>query len=207
MGGKRLFVYLILTGLLVGCRYLEGQGEPARTFYESLDLETPESAVETFVEAFQREDWPTVWMIFAPDTQHWARLTAASTFDWGHLVDREHWDDILEEVMEHIDEGEYTVSDCSYAWFDPMMVAAKEKDAILIDLSGKVEISDSEDSRTQGGERARDVIAEVEGIDREVVFKMVEAPSGRWRVYQVIAPGGNEEIRPWAAPAADVGNT
>jgi hypothetical protein len=45
-----------------------------------------------------------------------------------------------------------------------------------------------------------DVIAEVEGIQGVVIFRMVQAPSGNWRVYQVIVEDGDTEMVPWAVP-------
>jgi hypothetical protein len=80
--------------------------------------------------------------------------------------------------------------------FDQIMLAAKKHSALLIDLSGEVTIISSELSETTK-EDALDIITNVEGIEGQVVFRMVQAPSGRWRVFQVIVPGGDEEMWPW----------
>ena len=45
-----------------------------------------------------------------------------------------------------------------------------------------------------------DLTATVEGTEGPVVFRMVQAPSGRWRVLQVIAPGGDTGFIPWSIP-------
>ena len=45
-----------------------------------------------------------------------------------------------------------------------------------------------------------DVVTSVDGIDGPVVFRMRQSVGGRWRVLQVILPGGNEDMLPWAVP-------
>lgn len=78
----------------------------------------------------------------------------------------------------------------------------EEAVAFYIDLSGEVTIVDTQTSATEQEEDAIDVITSVEGIEGEVAFRMVQVPSGRWRVYQVIVAGGDEEMIPWTVPTA-----
>lgn len=50
-----------------------GRGEEerpsARTYYESLNLSTPEEAVHEFCAAFRRRDYATLYMVLSPDAQ------------------------------------------------------------------------------------------------------------------------------------------
>ncbi len=85
--------------------------------------------------------------------------------------------------------------------FDSIMLAAKEHSAFLIDLSGDVSILRTEENI--GGSSYSDVITNVEGIDGEVRFRMEQAPSGRWRVHQVIILDGDEDQIPWSVPTEE----
>jgi hypothetical protein len=167
----------------------------ARTCYEALDLSTPESAVTTFVDAFRREDFQSVWLILSAQAQFiWQQDLRLMQFERSYREDRKG--KALEGLFgEGLPWGEHT--DAWYV-FDSIMLAAKADSALLIDLSGETVIERVEDSQTKSGETAVDVVARVEGTEGEVVFRMTQAPSGRWRVYQVIVPGGDEELVPWA---------
>ncbi len=79
--------------------------------------------------------------------------------------------------------------------FDQMMMIADEHDAYLVDLSGDVAVGEE----SAAGDDV-EVSTVVEGIDGEVRFRMVQSPSGRWRVLQVIVPGGDEDLIPWSVP-------
>jgi hypothetical protein len=174
-----------------------------RTYYETLELSTPEAAVMTFSEAFRRDDFLSVYLVLAPQAQ-FAIQQRMGLLQYEYLFQSEFRDEVFEDVTvfseglghgEHIDSGWYL--------FDQVMLSAKENSALLIDLSGEVKIIDSMTSETNGGDDAVDIIATVERIDEEVVFRMVQAPSGRWRVYQVILAGGDEEMVPWAVPKVE----
>jgi len=186
--------------LSVSCSLL--QSEPAaRTYYEGLSLDTPETAVETFVDAFQREDYMTVYLVLSSRAQwQWQqniqmmRFHPIVAYDDGDELD-DIWDDVSvfsDGLLEgeHLDQGWYL--------FDEIMLAAGEHDAFLIDLRGEATIIENEESETPQGEDAVDVIVEIDGIDDEVIFRMVESPGDRWRVFQVIVEDGDESMAPWA---------
>ena len=87
-----------------------------------------------------------------------------------------------------------------WSFFDDLMLAAARHEAFLIDLSGEVTIQSAAAGTPLGDDAVVDVVGAVEGIDGEVIFRTVQAPSGRWRVRQVVVPGGDEEMIPWAVP-------
>lgn len=181
-----------------------GDERPPRTYYESLDLDTPEAAVRTFVDAFQRQDFPTVFLIFAANTQfRWVQLV--NLLRYGELLQIEKWDQVKEDIptfSQGIGHGEHSDALPSFL-FDSLMLAAKKHSALLIDLSGEVTILGSQPAVTEieGEQGAVDVRAAVDGIEGAVIFRMGQAPSGRWRVLQVIVPAGNEALRPWSVPS------
>jgi len=175
-----------------------------RTYYESLDLSTPEAAVHELCAAFRRSDYATVYLVLAPRTLFITQQNM-NLLRWGYLVREEAADDVLQELCV-VSEG---LGSCDYEgelmfWFDELMLGAEKHSAFLIDLRGKETITRRQSATTYDGEPAIDVTATVEGIYGEVVFRTIQIPvSGRWRVLQVIVPGGNEELIPWSVPAAE----
>jgi hypothetical protein len=169
----------------------------ARTYYESLDLGSPRSAVETFTGAFGRNDFMTVWLAFDTvaqdelqrdfDLLHYDRVfDAAAAPDYhtwleGEFLNLVRWD-----------------SHDPWYIFDRLMMLADEHDAFLIDLSGPVSIVDVSD--TTGGYTK--VTAEVDGIEGEVTFLVTQSRTERWKVAQVILPNGDTTLVPWAVPAS-----
>ncbi len=70
---KKLLVFILLIGfvlpLLISCAGKEDEPAP-RTYYESLALDTPELAVETFVDAFQQDNFEALFLIFPQMHRH-----------------------------------------------------------------------------------------------------------------------------------------
>ena len=201
---KNVFIISAITILIIIGAYIlmnqSGQfslGDP-RTYYESLNLSSPEAAVKTFTEAFAREDYPTVYFILSlrPQGMFRARLFPQ---EYQYVFDAESSEAIMNEVAFYSKSFEYIEHASIWYLFDEVMLAAKKYNALLIDLSGSVNILSSEPSETKW-EETIDVLTEVEGIEGVVRFRMVQAPSGKWRVMQVIVPGGNENLFPWAVP-------
>ena len=177
--------------------------EQARTYYETLDLSTPEIAVETFSDAFARDDFLTVYLVLSTRSQ-FIFMQRLRMLQYSFIIQHDSFDQIRDDVPvfaegigagEHADEGWYV--------FDQIMLAAKRHDVLLIDLSGEVQILDSRNAELDDYDPVVDVVCDVAGIQGEVVFRMIQAPSGNWRVYQVIVPGGDEDMVPWAVPQAD----
>ena len=197
---KRTLLLLTLMSIVVVfvAAAQETTPEP-RTQYDSFDLSTPEAAVTTFIDLFQRGDYAGVFLIFAPETQHNWRLVPVTTFDYSFWVQSEYAEEIVTEVSHLFREGnsEHDVS-IAEQYFHEIMVRAEERDAFLIDLSGDFTIISTSESVTLTGHPSVDVVVEGDTIESLVTFRMVQAPSGRWRVFQVIEPNGNEEWYPWA---------
>jgi hypothetical protein len=195
-------IAIILAVLLVtlACQFggiLEsGEEKDARTYYESLNLVTPEDAVQTFVKAFQRQDFMTVYLVFDAETQLLLRNEYALTLSWRHLIgedaDEGSRDDLGFMELFNTQTG---------AWylFDQIMLYAAKKNDLLIDLRGDLDILRSEESKTGDGKQAVDVIADVDGVSGEVLFRMVIDRDSRWRVYLVSAP--DEGVDSWPSTA------
>ena len=187
-----LAVLLVTLTCQFGGMLESGEENDARTYYESLNLETPEDAVQTFAKAFQREDFMTVYLVLDVEAQRLLRMENVQTFSWRHLIG----EDADEGLMDDLDFREMfnTQMDLWY-FFDQIMLYAAKEDDLLIDLRGVLDILRSKDSETRDGEQAVDVIADVDGVSGEVVFRMVTDRDSRWRVYLVSAP--DEGVDSW----------
>lgn len=181
---------MVTSLVLVAC----GDGDDeARTYYESLDLSTSTAAVETFTDAFADDDFMTVWLVLAPEAQFRVQQDL-NLLQYGALIGRpamdelRTWfnDDSFFESMEHSD---------PWYFFDQIMLIADANGGLLIDLTGDTDIESDEVT----GDQAT-VTAQVDGIEGDVEFRLRATPTGRWRVRQVIVPGGDPEVIPWSVP-------
>jgi hypothetical protein len=179
--------------------WLRGEPDPpfgeARTYYQSLDLSSPLAAARTFVDAFHWDDFMTVWLALDADAQFTFRQDFNQS-DYEHLIASDHIDDFGAELREAwtIDDPERSID----AWylFDQVMLIADRHDAFLIDLSGTVTFGDEDVAG-----RSAEVPAQIEGIDGDVIFRLTGSEAGRWRIHQVIVPGGDETRIPWSVPS------
>src|SRR5690606_10032657 len=109
----------------------QDQDTPPRTQYEALDLGSPEATVQTFVDRFQARDYPTVFLIFAPQTQMgWSRRIALFQLD--RLVSPAIAGDLvahIEYAFNHT-QGEHGPELVNYM-FDDFMLFAEERDGFL----------------------------------------------------------------------------
>jgi hypothetical protein len=170
-----------------------------RTYYDTLDLATPESAVQTFVNAYRRGDFFTVYMILSPQTQF--------QFDQDMMLARSqlyYKVESEEKEMEILLDTQYRVSFSEHFdsanYFDALMFAAKQHSALYFDLDGEFAIQDVKVSEHVEYGPVTEVITYFVDINGPVIFRMRQSVSGRWRVLQVILPGGNEDLLPWAVP-------
>jgi hypothetical protein len=189
--------------IVIGLVAVQAQNEDTpRTAYEALDLSTPESAVESFVAAFQARDYPTVYWIFAPEAQmRVERAMVTFTFSPLFVTDPDEpiTDNPVLQALPSPDAAEHWMSVMTFQ-FDNIMIAAEQFDAFLVDLRGEVVIGEATEGENADGEPVVDVQAEVDGVG-EVTFRMVQSVSGRWRVWSVITPGGDPEVALWSVPA------
>ena len=201
---KHLMIAVLICLLLASP--VAAQDTPPRTYYESLDLSSPEAAVTTLTDAFQRQDFFSVFLVL-DYTAQFHFIQKVRLFRHQELFDTTHEEAVLADVpvyaaglgsSEHVPDSIFI--------FDDMMLAVAKHDAFLIDLRGSISILGSKTFEFEdSGEtiQAVDVSATVANIEGEVIFRTVQAPSGRWRVRQVIVPGGDEELLPWSIPDSD----
>lgn len=169
------------------------QIDAPRTQYEGLALSTPLEAVETFIELFERGDYPALFLVLSPDAQaNWRRRPMA-TFDYSTWFTDP---DLLDQVaMLNSDlPDEHDPSVITHI-FDEAMLVAEANDAFVIDLRGTADVGDL-DVEVDG---ARAAVQARLADGTPVIFALEQAASERWRVRQVIVPGGDLDILPWSA--------
>ncbi len=198
-----LLIVLLLTTLLAGCTAWDVSRPVSGTYYESLALNSPKNATETFLDAFERQDYWTVYLVFAPQTQFLIQQNV-NLLRYNTLVRVEGQDDLMAMLAgqsigerftswEHMDVGSY---------FHELMVAATQHDQLLVDLSGAYTITEMAETTDEDGTKMVDVTVVVDGIEDPVVFRLTQSFSGRWRVRWVILAGGEpvDSASPWVLP-------
>jgi len=197
-----LILALGVSGIALFSRPAASEGDglslgEARTYYEALELSSPSEAAATFGDAFGRNDFMTVWLVLDRSAQNeWQQ--DFNLLRYFQIIDIDAFPDLRASLQTEVLTIDTWESFDMWYLFDRMMLLADRHDAFLIDLSGEMTVTDEtvEEDHT-------DVSATVVGIDGVVTFRMAQAPSGRWRVVQVIVPGGDEESIPWSTPGAN----
>lgn len=197
----RSLIRLTIPVLIAVCAFAAGlwvtstraQTDAPRTQYEGLALSTPVEAVETFIDLFERGDYPALFLVLSPDAQaNWRRRPMA-TFDYSTWFTNP---DLLDQVATLNSDlpDEHDPSVITHI-FDEAMVLAEANDAFVIDLRGTADIGGLE--MEADGTRAAVQARLADGTP--VIFALEQAASERWRVRQVIVPGGDLDILPWSA--------
>ena len=187
-------VLVVLSVLLAGCgddKQVPPDG--ARTYFEALDLSTPSAAAETFLDAFARDDFMTVWLVFHPKAQKLIEINLDLLQD--RVVIDSHT--VAREVRMERSESFPPESIGTWYLFDALMLAADEYNAFTIDLSGPVRVTD----QTLDGDEA-ELSAEAAGIEGTVTLQMERSVKGRWRVRGVTMGGEGEPPIVWPDPNA-----
>ncbi len=185
---------LVLAVLLAGCG--DNQQVPpggARTYFEALDLSTPSVAAETFLDAFARDDFMTVWLVFHPNAQHMIR-SALDLLQYRVVIDSQA---VARDVMAESARSFPPESIGVWYLFDALMLGADEHDAFIIEMSGPVRVTDE----TVDGDEA-ELSAEAAGIEGTVTLHMEKSPKGHWRVLNVATGGEVEPAVVWPDPNA-----
>jgi hypothetical protein len=183
--------------VLGGCGNSETHRNGARTFYESLDMSSPEAAVETLTDAFAADDFMTVWLMFDQLAQ--SRITTdINLLQYSRVIGPDAMDELRAwlsgettfESLENLDQ---------WYMFDQIMMIADRNDGFLIDLSGDVTITDTEPiADTVPSVR---VAATVEGVDGDVVFVATAMTQDRWRIRRISVAEGDPV--PLSIPSED----
>ncbi len=190
----RLATAVLGLALLAGACSTQSEEQEGRTFFDSLDLSTPDATVETFVGAFERDDFMTVWLALDWHSQQ-AINNSFDLLQYSHLVDTSKLPSpgstITEPIADLVGRGNLD----RWRIFDNLMLVADQYDAFLIDI-GELKSARPIDSAEDG---TASIAVVFQGSDEEVIFNLVRGEQDRWFVQQVVALGGDIERIPWAA--------
>ncbi|MGI9608523.1 MAG: hypothetical protein ACR2P0_20500 [Acidimicrobiales bacterium] len=144
--------------------------------YAALDLSTQTAAVSTFLDAFDREDFLTLWLVLDPD----AHSQASSGVPTGNarVVTQDFADRFFEDPPRDL---EHTGLAPSY--FDAVMAKAADDDEFIVDLREGSAAAGASD-----GPGSWSVVEAQIGSLGTVQIALIESASGRWRVRQVAGP-------------------
>lgn len=134
--GRIVALAVMLGLLLASCSSDQPQAPQARTYYESLDLSSPEVTVRHFVEAYAADDFLDVWFLLHRDAQA-STWRAFQFFDYGSIVSTTAFDDFEAQWTGELDFRTAGSHDRWFA-FDQLMLFADTSDALLFDLSGQM---------------------------------------------------------------------
>jgi hypothetical protein len=190
------FVLAAIVLLAAGCGSESGpHRNDARTYYESLDLDSPLAAAEVFADAFARDDFMTVWLVLDSEAQF--RFSQnLNLLEYSQIIRVDAVPDLPDRLSQPLSLDELESGEAWYL-FDLLMLIADENDAFLIDLSSDVQLGDLSESAG-----AASLSASVGGIDGGVTIHLAQNSQGRWKVHQVIVPGGDEDQIPWSVTSS-----
>ena len=172
--------------LLASCSSDQPQAPQARTYYESLDLSSPEVTARRFVEAYAADNFLDVWFLLHRDAQG-SVWRAFSFFDYGSIVNTTAFDDFEAQWSSELN---FRTAESHDRWFafDQLMLFADTNDALLFDLSGQGVKTSGEHTEFS-----------VELVDGGEVLVKTEPVGERWYVRGVEYTTPTGESASWPA--------
>lgn len=201
---KTVFVLLLLSGL-IGCLpqdQVAGK-RVQRTYYESLQLQTPETAIQSFIRSFQGCDFASVYMILSPAAQQHIQNSQLS-LSIANILGDLSTNDLANLEQEFnirlpLDNPEHFPDTLHY--FDTLMLTAAQNSLLPFELSGEARILGLQTLESALRESLLEVVTRIDGIDEPILFRLVQSPNEKWRIHQIVMPGGQAGNIPWTFPS------
>lgn len=171
--------------------------------YDRLDLQSAEAALRTFLSAYRRGDYVTAFWILTPASQS-AFYTHLARFDMRRVA-RVTASSALMHAAEMIPaQAQMDQTDMSFL-FAHAMAVARRLDIMPLNLAGLPEdVSPTNvprlGTRNQLADGRVEFAVPLPGYRAPVVFRMVQRAQGRWRLEQVLPPGGVLDSLPFGLP-------
>lgn len=171
--------------------------------FDRLDLRTPESALRRFLSAYRQGDYVTAYWIMTPASQQ-AFVRHLSRFEFNRIARLPASSAVLHaaEMMPAVSQMEQT--DTSF-YFAHAMAVAHRLGVMPLNLSGLPEdVSPTNvprlGSRNQLADGKVEFSVPLRAYRAPVVFRFVSAQGGRWRLEQILPPGGTVDSLPFGLP-------
>jgi hypothetical protein len=173
------------------------------TAYDRLDLRTAESALRTFLTAYRRGDYVTAFWVLTPASQT-AFYTHLARFDLSRVARVPASSAFMHaaEMIPAANQVEQT--DTSFV-FAHAMTVARRLDIMPLNLAGMPEDMSPANmprlgNRIQLTDGKVEFSVPLQAYRAPVVFRMVQGVHGRWRLEQVLPPGGTMDSLPFGLP-------
>lgn len=171
--------------------------------FDRLDLRSPEAALRQFLSAYRRGDYVTAYWIMTPASQS-AFARHLARFEFNRIARLPASSAVLHaaEMMPAVSQMEQT--DTSF-YFAHAMTVAHRLGVMPLNLTGLPEdVSPANvprlGSRNQLTDGRVEFSVPLRAYRAPVVFRMVAAHGGRWRLEQVLPPGGTVDSVPFGLP-------
>lgn len=168
--------------------------------YDGLDLASPEAALRAFLTAYRDGDYVTAFWIFTPETQDEVFRHAAQ-LNMGRLarLPAQGRMAIITEMIPptaEVDQRDYSFL------FANIMQVAKRRGLMPLDIAGLPDDLSpanvpSLGRRTETTDGVTEIAMPLRTYREPVVFRLVRARTGRWRLKQVLPPGGDPASVPF----------
>jgi hypothetical protein len=189
--------------LLAVTRSASSQGLPGSSgslAYDRLDLSTPDAALRAFLSAYRDGDYVTAFWIFTADTQDEVfRHAAQMNMDRLARLPAQGRMAIMTEMIPptaEVDQRDYSFL------FANIMQVAKRRGLMPLDIAGLPgDLSPANvpslGRRTETTDGVTEIAMTLRAYREPVVFRLQRARTGRWRLRQILTPGGDPASVPF----------
>ncbi|WP_439574319.1 hypothetical protein [Phreatobacter sp.] len=179
-------------------------GSSGSLAYDRLDLSSPDAALRAFLTAYRDGDFVTAFWIFTPETQdEIARHVATLNLHRLAALPTQNRLAILAEMLPPT--ADLDQRDLGFMFANIMQVAQRRgmQPLNLTGLPQDLSPANVPDlgRRTETTDGATEVAVTLSAYRGPVVFRLVKARTGRWRLRQVVPPGSDPESTPFGLPA------
>lgn len=183
-----------------------GQTAPADrvdgSAYEKLELQSPDAALRLFLSAFRDGDYVTAYWILSLPAQKDSE-DAVYAFNFSRLVAGRGGQPIstedMREYMPAMDDREQL--DFGFL-FSTIMNVAREKGTLPLDLDGLPKDLSAANVpalgvRSETTDGTVQIAVSLKAYPAPVLFRLNQSRLGKWRLSQIIPPGGDETSKPF----------
>jgi len=171
--------------------------------FDRLDLRSPEAALRQFLSAYRRGDYVTAYWIMTPASQQ-AFARHLARFEFNRIARLPASSAVLHaaEMMPAVSQMEQT--DTSF-YFAHAMAVAHRLGVMPLNLTGLPEDVSTTNvprigSRNQLADGKVEYAVPLRAYRAPVVFRFVSTQGGRWRLEQILPPGGTVDSLPFGLP-------
>ncbi|VGO10799.1 hypothetical protein AMB3_1191 [plant metagenome] len=197
------------SGQAQGASSLKPAAAPAgtpRTFYDALDMSSPDTTVQAFIHAWSHGDYFASYHLLSPGAE-WDAMAAIGALRMEQLIPGFTLNDLdlsplakkTERSREDIARGVAPTNEYNFdnaRQFDTLLVGA----AVLKKLPFAITAATQAEPAKVDGNRATTVLRTPDAPDLSVA--LVKLPSDRWKVERIRWAGSSDRLRPWGATAS-----